>query len=57
MQDNRRQKYGKNAGGNAINLSNNPLLITSPLNKSKQDVFSQTGKLNLQGDGAMADET
>lgn len=26
--------------------TNKPLIITSPLNKSKQDVFSQTGKIN-----------
>lgn len=34
-----------NGGGNNLINPNNQLIITSPLNKSKQDVFSQTGKL------------
>lgn len=28
--------------------------ITSPLNKSKQDVFSQTGKINLNSDAPIS---
>lgn len=42
---------GSGGGGNQY--------ITSPLNKSKQDVFSQTGKINLNSDGpiGMMDDT
>ena len=40
----------KHASIHPHQMSNKPLIITSPLNKSKQDVFSQTGKLNAQLD-------
>lgn len=68
----RRQKFTKSGGGaltsagvptkyqadTANSNQTNPFYITSPLNKSKQEVFSQTGKLNLQGDmGSIVDET
>lgn len=55
--DNGRRKKlisGKQGGNGGMPLKGNhqlsgkPLIITSPLNKSKQDMFSQTGKLNAQ---------
>jgi hypothetical protein len=46
IQDGRRQKYGKNANQNGMKFAD-PIYITSPLNKSKQEMFSQTGKINL----------
>ncbi len=33
-----------------------PIYITSPLNKSKQESFSQTGKINLQGEGVIGED-
>lgn len=60
VQDGRRQKYGaaiKNSGNKFMdNNHGNPLYITSPLNKSKQESFSQTGKINLQGEGVIGED-
>lgn len=44
------EHQGSNGGGGNSNQQQQQY-ITSPLNKSKQDVFSQTGKINLNSDG------
>lgn len=55
LSDGRRQRFNKGSYGGARNQdgqNNGPFYVTSPLNMSKQDVFSQTGKLNPQSEGA-----
>lgn len=55
MGDARRKKLVSSKAGQAqITIKQNnkingkPLIISSPLNKSKHEMFSQTGKLNAQ---------
>jgi hypothetical protein len=62
MNDGRRGRFTKGGHqGNPRNIDgmlagNNQFFQGSPMNKSKQDVFSQTGKLNTQGSDCKIDE-